>query len=183
MDLPTYLNLVKEFYSTLAIGSNGFVYKVRGKEINVTANLIGHILDMSTNGDAPTIHQERDVTLKLILGRDHVNLIENIPASHLSTEISLLHNIIGRMLFPKIGRFDFISEVDLILMHSIIARILINLPQMIVIYMCEAASKAQSSLPYGMLLTLIFRRFRVDTPDDEPKKLLRHIDEYNERSL
>ena len=95
----------------------------------------------------------------------------------------LLHNIIGRILFPKVGRFDFISEQDLILMHSIIVRIPINLPQMIVSYMCEAASKAQSSLPYVMLLTLIFRRFSVDIPDEEPKKLLRHTDEYNKRSL
>ena len=68
-------------------------------------------------------------------------------------------------------------------MHSIIARIPINLPQMIVSYMCEATSKAQSSLSYRMLLTLIFRKFGVDIPNDEPKKLLRHADEYNERSL
>ena len=54
---------------------------------------------------------------------------------------------------------------------------------MIVSYMHEAASKAQSSLSYGMLLTLIFRRFGVVIPNEEPKKLLRHIDEYNERTL
>ena len=54
---------------------------------------------------------------------------------------------------------------------------------MIVSYMCEAASKAQSCLPYEMLLTLIFRRFGADIPDEESKKLLRHADEYNERSL
>ena len=34
-----------------------------------------------------------------------------------------------------------------------------------------------------MLLTLIFRRFGVAIPDEEPKKLLRHTDEYNERTL
>ena len=49
--------------------------------------------------------------------------------------------------------------------------------------MCEGASKAHSSLSYGMLLTLIFRRFGVVISDEEPKKLLRHIDEYNERTL
>ena len=54
-------------------------------------------------------------------------------------------------------------------MHSIIARIPINLPQMKVSYMCEATSKAHSSLPYGMLLTLIFRRFEVVIPDEEPR--------------
>ena len=68
-------------------------------------------------------------------------------------------------------------------MHSIIVGILINLPQMIVNYMCKVASKAHSSLSYGMLLTLIFRRFGVVISDEESKKLLRHIDEYNERTL
>ena len=68
-------------------------------------------------------------------------------------------------------------------MHSIIVGISINLPQAIVCYMCEAASKVYSSLPYGMLLTLIFRRFRVVIPDEESKKLLRHTDGYNERTL
>ena len=44
----------------LARGSNGFVCKIRGKEINITATLIGHILDMSIEGDAPTINNERE---------------------------------------------------------------------------------------------------------------------------
>ena len=65
LDLPTCLNLVKEFYSTLARGSNRFVCKLRGKEINIIANLIGHILDMSIEGDAPTIHCERELLSNL----------------------------------------------------------------------------------------------------------------------
>ena len=104
LDLPTYPNLVRKFYGTLARGSHGFVSTIRGKEINVTTNLIGEILDISTEGDTPTIHCEREVTLKLILGRDDVNLIENIPASQLSIEMRLLHNIIRRIIFLKVVR-------------------------------------------------------------------------------
>ena len=63
---------------------------------------------MSTEGDAPTIHHKREVTLKLILGRDDINPIENIRASQLSVEMHLLYTIIGRILFSKVGRFDFI---------------------------------------------------------------------------
>ena len=183
LDLPTYPNLVREFYGTLARGSYGFVSIVRGKKINVTTNIIGEVLNISTKGDAPTIHSDREVTLKLILGRDDVNPIDNVSASQLSVEMRLLHNIIERILFPKVGRFDFIFERDLILMHSIIEGIPINLPQMIVSYICAVASKAHSSLPYRMLLTLIFRRFRVVILDEKPKKLLIHTDEYNARTL
>ena len=81
LDLPTYPNLVRKFYSTLARGSNGFICEVRGKEMNIIGNLIMHIFDMSIEGDAPTIHNERETTLKLILGRKNVNPIENNPAS------------------------------------------------------------------------------------------------------
>ena len=100
---------MRKFYGTLARGSNRFVNTIRGKELNIITNLIGEILDISTEEDAPTIHYEREVTHKLILGRDNVNPIENIPTSQLSAEMRLLHNIIERILFSKVGRFDFIS--------------------------------------------------------------------------
>ena len=112
LDLPMYPNLVREFYGTLDRRSNEFISTVRGKELNITTNLIGEILDMSTEGDALTIYCEREVTLKLILGRDNINLIENISANQLFAEMCLLHNIIDRILFSKVGGFDFISKRD-----------------------------------------------------------------------
>ena len=45
--------------------------------------------------------------------------------------------------------------------------------------MCEAATKAHASLSYEMILTLIFREFRVPITDEEPKRLLRYIDHYS----
>ena len=49
--------------------------------------------------------------------------------------------------------------------------------------MCKAASKAKASLPYGMVITLILREFRVPISEKEPKKVLRHTDIYNVQTL
>ena len=57
-------------------------------------------------------------------------------------------------------------------MHCTIEQIPINLPQLMICYMCEAATKAHASLPYGMVLTLIFREFRVPIIEEESKRLL-----------
>ena len=64
-------------------------------------------------------------------------------------------------------------------MHCIISEVPINLGQMMIIYMTEVASKAKTSLPYGMILTAIFRDLKVPISEEEPKRQLRHTDKYN----
>ena len=49
--------------------------------------------------------------------------------------------------------------------------------------MIEVATKAKASLPYGMILTAIFRDLRVPISEEEPKRQLRHTDIYNIHSL
>ena len=58
-----------------------------------------------------------------------------------------------------------------------------SLPRLMMTYMCEATSKANASLPYRMVITLILRKFRVPISEEEPKKLLRHTDIYNVPTL
>ena len=82
----------------------------------------------------------------------------------------LLHSIIGHILFPKIGRFDFVSERDFIIMHYILEEIPINLPKLVISYMIEASTKSQASLSYGMILTTLFREFRVPIAENGPRK-------------
>ena len=91
----------------------------------------------------------------------------------------LLHSIISRILFPKTERFDFISERDFVQMHCVIKEIPVSLPRLMIIYMSEVASRANTSLPYGMVIILILREFRIPIFEEEPKKLLRYTDIYN----
>ena len=48
-----------------------------------------------------------------------------------------------------------------------------------IIYMIEATSKVKASLPYEMILTVIFRNLGVPILEEEPKMLIRHTDIYN----
>ena len=49
--------------------------------------------------------------------------------------------------------------------------------------MIEGSTKKNACLPYGLILTLIFREFGVPIPKDEPKRLLHHTDIYCIQSL
>ena len=53
------------------------------------------------------------------------------------------------------------------------------MPRLMINYMWEAATKRHSSLPYDMVLTQLFKQFRVPIHEEEPKKALRHIDIYS----
>ena len=95
-------------------------------------------------------------------------------ANQLFVEMRLLHSFISHILFPKIGQFDFISNRDLIIMQSIVKKVQINLPRLMMNYMWEATTQKYSSLPYEMVLTLIFKEYKIPITDEEPKRPLRH---------
>ena len=145
----------------------------------MTYTLLERILNISTEGCSPTIHSKRKATLRLILGKEEVSPLEIVTTNQLSVEMRLLHSIIGHILFPKTGRFDFVSERDLIIMHCVLEKIPINLPKLMISYMIEASTKSQASLSYGMILTILFKEFRVPINKNKPKKILRHTNIYN----
>lgn len=60
------------------------------------------------------------------------------------------------ILIPKIGRFDFIIERELMLMIALAQRIAVNLPSIIAIQMQEATTSKRVCLPYGIGLTRLF---------------------------
>ena len=153
LDLPTYPSLVREFYASIARGFGGFHCKLRGINIIVNEELLCRFLKMSSDGGIGTVHSNREGALKLIFNRVDVNPLDDILVSQLSVKMRLLPSIISRILFPKTGCFDFFFERDLVLMHFIIEEIPINLPRLMMNCMCEAASKAKASLPYGMVIT------------------------------
>ena len=71
----------------------------------------------------------------------------------------------------------------LIIMQTIIEQVPINLSRLMMNYTWEEATRKHSSLPYGMILILIFREFRIPISIEEPKRLLWHIDTYNLATL
>ena len=94
----------------------------------------------------------------------------------------LLHNMVGRVFFPKTGRFDWVTEKDIAFIYYLSKGQPINLPYLMINQMKEAARKMRFCLSYGMVFTLIFEEFGVDFTGEDAKRLL-HTDRYTERTL
>ena len=111
---------MKEFYNILAIGHNRLYAMVKRTTIKVDEEMLSRTLHMSTNGSIPMGLEDKERTIRLIV-RDNARYTNGeLLANQLSVKIRLLHSFITHILFPKIGRFDFISDRVLIIMQSII---------------------------------------------------------------
>ncbi len=143
---------------------------------------MSELLHLHCEGATPERPKSKLRALQLIFERDDFNYSENVIASSLSAEMRLLHNFIGRILFPKSGRFVHISERDLVIMEHVIQGIPLNLPAMMIRQMREAICKSRVFLPYVMILTLVFRQHDISVEGEISRHLL-FTDTYTARSL
>ncbi len=176
LDLPTYPELVREFYGTVHRGDGGIEGTVAGVPLFVTEDLIAHILHLPQVGVAPTHPEDRTEALTAILGYPPQSPLDEVSASSLPIEVRILLSILSRSIFPKTGRFDFVSERDLALMFYILQDTPINFPKLIYRYLCEPLDRPRLTLPYGMMFTLLFREYEIPIPEGEPSKALRWTD-------
>ena len=126
--------------------------------------------------------EDRTEGLKCILEKEDVSGIDLVQANQLSVEIRLLHHIISRIIFPKTGRFDWVTERDVSLMYFLINGIKVNLPCMMLLQISEVLNKSKGCMPYGMFFTLVFTEFGINLNGEASKKL-QHTDYYNSKSL
>lgn len=97
--------------------------------------------------------------LKVILERDDFQDLKNLQANGLSVEMRLLHNMVNRIFFSKMERFDWVTEKDTAFMYYLIQGKPINLPFLMLSKIKEATKKSRICLRYGMVFTLIFIEF------------------------
>ena len=153
LDVPYFSALIKEFYNTLAIGENGLYAVIRKVTIKITEEILGHVLHMSISGLVDIGLEDKDGIVKMIIGENAKYTNGELLAKQLSVEMRLLHSFVTHILFPKIGRFDFISDRDLGIMKYINEQKSVNIPRLMMNYMWDIATKRHSSLPYDMVLT------------------------------
>ena len=148
----------------------------------MTDELLSRVWEIPRRGVCVFSVDDREVAFRCILEREDVRGISVVTANQLSLEMRLLHHITARILLPKTGRFDFITERELMVMTSLIERRQINLPSLMLTQMHDAAIQCRHYLPYGMALTRLFRACGVSLEGEIPKEIL-HTDVYDERSL
>jgi hypothetical protein len=89
---------------------------------------------------------------------------EKPPSSMLKKEFKLLHNLCQHYIFPRTGSKDKVTDNDLLVLHHLSKGIKLNLPHIIIQHMIHVANSGikKVALPYAMLLTKIFRTFKID---------------------
>ena len=182
LDIPVYPRLVKSFFEHLKVRTSYVESTVNGIRIMLNESKISEILQMPREGVQVLRLEDRAEGLKCILEKEDVSGIDLVQANQLSVEIRLLHHIISRIIFPKTGRFDWVTERDVSLMYFLINGIKVNLPCMMLLQISEVLNKNKACLPYGMFFTLVFTDFGISLNGEASKTLL-HTDYYNSKSL
>ena len=183
LEIPTYPNLVCKFYGTTVRTPEGLVGTVRGVSILVSKELLGSLLEIPITGPEPYYIEQRDLALNSVLEREDCNPYMVISANDLGVESRLLLSVIGRILFPKTSRFEFISERDLAIMYHILNTISFDMGSMMINHISASTENNRFSLPYGMVFTLIFRHYNIPISDKESTIKLHHTDYYSDSTL
>ena len=97
-------------------------------------------------------------------------------------QMRLLHHIVNKIFFLKIGRFDIVNQRDLYIMYHIMMEKSTNFSKMIISHMVDQMNRKSGSLSYGMLLTVLFENAEIDFTNEVSQRLI-HNDTYNKKSL
>ena len=94
----------------------------------------------------------------------------------------LLHSFVCKIFVPRSGKFDYITEKDLQVMHHNICEYPLDLSTFVIHRMQEAITKSKGNLPFGMAFSLVFKLVGINL-EDEQRRVLHHSDTYNMHSL
>ena len=86
LEIPTYPNLVREFYGTAARTPDRIVGTVRGVSILVFKELLGFLLEIPITGPEPYYIEKRELALNTVLDREDCNPYMVISANDLEAE-------------------------------------------------------------------------------------------------
>ena len=139
LNLPIYPNLIKEYFSTAIDFKSGFKGNLRGTDVILTSTSVSDFLNIPRHGNPAYNADPREDALNAVLGTDDSDSDLIITANDLKAEPRLVLNVVHRILFPKSGAFEYISERDLAVMYHIIDGLPFDFPKMFMHYLKEAS--------------------------------------------
>ncbi|GAV77213.1 hypothetical protein CFOL_v3_20685 [Cephalotus follicularis] len=174
INVPYYVELVKEFYSNMFNVSDGcdimeIKTKVNNTVIKFDDKLLGNILGVPADGSSFFKTKKWPEDPDLVL-EDYLRLFypnENVfgdmakPTNFLGAEHRLLHHITATHILPIFGGHEKMSYQDLYIMWHVATGKPLNLPHLIMKNMIRATSKVDGAFPYGMVITKIISHFRI----------------------
>ncbi|MQL95517.1 hypothetical protein Taro_028177, partial [Colocasia esculenta] len=152
---------MKNTFDLCCISSKGLVTGfVKGTKVTVSEEILVELLDCPNSG-----HKLSEI---VPLDKQKMGIIRSLGTvskkgllvNELSAEKRIIHSIITNIITPRAGTHSSITARDGSLLFWAIQRHRVNLPSVILEKMV-ASRNLQESLPYGPLLTLIFKIFSV----------------------
>ncbi|GAV63055.1 hypothetical protein CFOL_v3_06577, partial [Cephalotus follicularis] len=166
-----YAKLVKEFYMNLRIVSSpheefSLSSTVKGQRIFLNDRILASILYIPHNGlyifeykKWPEFEGFHPNNILSILYHDDPNIHPNMAlcTNKLSVDLRLLHHLIVQQFLPADGGNAKLTRMQAFLMWCIISKIEFCYPLLMLHTMVRAFSQKKSVLPFGCILTKIFR--------------------------
>ncbi|MQM00195.1 hypothetical protein Taro_032925, partial [Colocasia esculenta] len=165
---PFVASAVRSFYASLKVSiGNTIVGYVKGTEVTISEEYLVELLDCPNSGHCLSEFIPLEKQKLGIIGSLGTLCKRGLQVNELSAEKRLIHSIISNIITPRAGTHSSITSRDGNLLFWAIQRHKVNLPAVILERMI-AAKYLQESLPYGSLLTLIFKKLSVDLSGDVP---------------
>nr|XP_004490110.1 uncharacterized protein LOC101513436 [Cicer arietinum] len=163
-----YPDVVCAFYCNAKtfVDKSLIISKIKGVEIKLTPDILASILQLPTEG--PSVFGDHWYSaLSLCKTEVLPDLFEEDSIRYLSIYLKPLPKVFNNMcqhtLIPHCGIHEYVSDNDALLIHHLLNCKRLNLPFVILQDMICAANKdyIKNIVPYGMVLTKVFRRFGV----------------------
>nr|XP_012574222.1 uncharacterized protein LOC105852607 [Cicer arietinum] len=146
---PQYPRLVRAFYAA-SKGSKGmtnFSMVLEGVHMEINPTTLCQILDIRDEG----AHCFSETWYS--------------QSSNLVPLCRILHNICVHSITPRAGSFEKVTDLDLMIIHHLITGTPLHLGHVIFTFMRNAVVMGRSA-PYGMILTKIFKFFKIPLEDE-----------------
>lgn len=178
-DLPRecYPSYVYEFYANLIVEQPGlFVSYVRGQRITLNVPVLSSILsiDQPSNVSIGTKKGPTELPnfteldqLKVIRGMD--NLLEYIPPT--TTSVTPLAHVLFKMCIdnvnPRTGTRSNFSGQDVSVVAMLLSEKPFNMAGLILKNMMDVFESNSAPLPYGCMLTRVFKWYGINLKDED----------------
>ncbi|MQL90941.1 hypothetical protein Taro_023542, partial [Colocasia esculenta] len=159
---------VRSFYASLKVSTgNTVVGYVKGTKITISEQYLVELLDCPNSGHCLSEFIPLEKQKLEIIGSLGTLCKRGLQVNELSAEKRLIHSIISNIITPRAGTHSSITSRDGNLLFWAIQRHRVNLTAVILERMI-AVKDLQESLPYGSLLTMIFKKLSVDLSGNVP---------------
>ena len=168
-----YPKLVRAFFFQAKVYPDKalIVSKIKGIEISLTPESLGKILSLPTDGNClseDNWNEKLELDMEFVYNNTFEPNTTDFTASNLQKIPKMLNSITQYNIYPRKGSFDTVSKTDLMILYHLLFGERLNLPSVIIHHMITTSQNPnrQCCVPYGMLLTKVFQKFKIPLEDE-----------------